>query len=418
MRVRWLKFDPFGHYLYTGINNPVLTLASDSSDEEENLIGRRATLQRARPYRLGSQAVAEHSRSQMARDERQVVRVVNATSTAEYVSPPNPSQRTNSVTSSSQDTQPRESTATENLQLHISLINDIFNRRIHSSTTNDPSSSEEEEGDVINSVGERRTPHIRFLGPLSERILNHSRSRHTIQLNGLDRMPPSFSMTMWPEHNVQISTTIRETTYRIDRWDLRNYVLPDIEKMAKKKPVFNRCKLHFDASLSMSDDGRRLALLVPGNRVSSDEQSINIISLRDQDLGCVLVHQSVSPNVVSLSLSPLSNYIVVGLSSKRMQWLPPPKQLIAQIYKIEKNSLEHVCDISHPSHSHPRFLVSVNAVSWLPAPGDGIVYGTNRGHLHICRPGLDERHPLEGSSTSVCGAQLVRVRLSKGTQTD
>lgn len=41
----------------------------------------------------------------------------------------------------------------------------------------------------------------------------------------------------------------------------------------------------------------------------------------------------------------------------------------------------HPCDLDIRTH------VSVNSARWLPGVGEGIVYGTNRGDLHICRPG-------------------------------
>ena len=48
---------------------------------------------------------------------------------------------------------------------------------------------------------------------------------------------------------------------------------------------------------------------------------------------------------------------------------------------------QHVCDLMHPCDMDIRTPVSVNSARWLPYVGEGIVYGTNRGDLHICRPG-------------------------------
>ena len=32
--------------------------------------------------------------------------------------------------------------------------------------------------------------------------------------------------------------------------------------------------------------------------------------------------------------------------------------------------------------------MSMNSARWLLSPGEGLVYGTNRGDLHVRRPGL------------------------------
>ena len=41
------------------------------------------------------------------------------------------------------------------------------------------------------------------------------------------------------------------------------------------------------------------------------------------------------PNAISVSLSPLNNYVLVGLAVKRLQWVFSPTQMVAQIYKLE-----------------------------------------------------------------------------------
>ena len=67
-------------------------------------------------------------------------------------------------------------------------------------------------------------------------------------------------------------------------------------------------------------------------------------------------------------------------------------QLIGMIYKLHKEgageeSLLHVCDVDHTcSETERRHHVSVNTVKWIPQPGRGLVYGTNRGDLRICSP--------------------------------
>ena len=35
-----------------------------------------------------------------------------------------------------------------------------------------------------------------------------------------------------------------------------------------------------------------------------------------------------------MSISPLNNYVLVGLAAKRLQWVFAPKQMVAQIFKL------------------------------------------------------------------------------------
>lgn len=48
---------------------------------------------------------------------------------------------------------------------------------------------------------------------------------------------------------------------------------------------------------------------------------------------------------------------------------------------------QHITDVMHPCDMDIRTHVSVNSARWMPGSGEGIVYGTNRGDLHVCRPG-------------------------------
>ena len=42
------------------------------------------------------------------------------------------------------------------------------------------------------------------------------------------------------------------------------------------------------------------------------------------------------PNAISVSISPLNNYVMVGLAARRLQWVFAPKQMVAQIYKLKE----------------------------------------------------------------------------------
>ena len=61
---------------------------------------------------------------------------------------------------------------------------------------------------------------------------------------------------------------------------------------------------------------------------------------------------------------------------------------------IVSGNPQHVSDVVHPSGPRGGGVagerpahVSANSGRFLPSPGHGLVYGTNRGHLIFCRPG-------------------------------
>ena len=49
--------------------------------------------------------------------------------------------------------------------------------------------------------------------------------------------------------------------------------------------------------------------------------------------------------------------------------------------------MQHVYDVMHSCSLDFRAPVSMNSARWLLSPGEGLVYGTNRGDLHVRRPG-------------------------------
>ena len=63
--------------------------------------------------------------------------------------------------------------------------------------------------------------------------------------------------------------------------------------------------------------------------------------------------------------------------------------------------LQHICDLMHPCDLDLRVHVSVNSARWLPSVGEGVVYCTNRGDLHICKPGSVHRVPKARAYFSV-----------------
>lgn len=47
---------------------------------------------------------------------------------------------------------------------------------------------------------------------------------------------------------------------------------------------------------------------------------------------------------------------------------------------------QRVFDVVYPMAPDQRRHISINSARWLPEPGLGLAYGTNKGDLVICRP--------------------------------
>lgn len=49
-------------------------------------------------------------------------------------------------------------------------------------------------------------------------------------------------------------------------------------------------------------------------------------------------------------------------------------------------AFQMVFNVVYPMAPDQRRHVSINSARWLPDPGMGLAYGTNKGDLVICRP--------------------------------
>lgn len=110
-----------------------------------------------------------------------------------------------------------------------------------------------------------------------------------------------------------------------------------------------------------------------------------------ESLGQCLYTTSFEQNAVSVSLSPACRHLLVGLASRRIV-LPNDRLTVAQIFKLEggepgkmvggRGRLCHMRDIEQ---SREHSYSSLNCIRWAPAPGQGLVYGTNVGQLRVLR---------------------------------
>lgn len=191
---------------------------------------------------------------------------------------------------------------------------------------------------------------------------------------------------------IAVATNIINLTHRIQRWDFRKLELPDLTDISDNV-IVSHCKLHNDASCDISQDGRLLATFVPTNRGFPDDTVLAIYSLQEDTLGQCLYTKGFGPNAISVSISPKNHFVLVGLAAKRISWVFTTNQMVAQVYELSQEfageqSMKHVNDITHYVDADLRTHVSVNSAKWLPQVGGGLVYGTNRGNLHLCWPGF------------------------------
>lgn len=90
------------------------------------------------------------------------------------------------------------------------------------------------------------------------------------------------------------------------------------------------CKIHNDASVDISSNGSLLAALVPVHRLTTqnyDGTMLGIYSLEKATLGQCLYTWSFGMEAITVSFSPISRYIMIGLASCRLPLTPPDHQV-------------------------------------------------------------------------------------------
>ncbi|KAG7523058.1 activating molecule in BECN1-regulated autophagy protein 1 [Solea senegalensis] len=188
-----------------------------------------------------------------------------------------------------------------------------------------------------------------------------------------------------------VASNIANTTYRLQWWDFTKFDLPEISNASINVLVPN-CKIYNDASCDISADGQLLAVFIPSSqRGFPDEGILAIYSLAPHNLGEMLYTKRFGPNAISVSLSPMGCYVMVGLASRRILLHPNTDHMVAQVFRLQQphggeTSIRMVFNVVYPMAPDQRRHVSINSARWLPDPGMGLAYGTNKGDLVICRP--------------------------------
>uniref|UniRef100_A0A672SPH9 Activating molecule in BECN1-regulated autophagy protein 1-like n=1 Tax=Sinocyclocheilus grahami TaxID=75366 RepID=A0A672SPH9_SINGR len=216
-----------------------------------------------------------------------------------------------------------------------------------------------------------------------------------------------------------VASNIANTTYRLQWWDFTKYDLPEISNASVNVLVPN-CKIYNDASCDISADGQLLAVFIPSSqRGFPDEGILAVYSLAPHNLGEMLYSKRFGPNAISVSLSPMGRYVMVGLASRRILLHQITDHMVAQVFRLQQphggeTSMRRVFDVVYPMAQDQRRHISINSARWLPEPGLGLAYGTNKGDLVICRP---VNPSVINAISMFCNNKVVKV-LRKNSRTD
>ncbi|KAI9553265.1 hypothetical protein GHT06_021161 [Daphnia sinensis] len=252
-------------------------------------------------------------------------------------------------------------------------------------------------------------------------------------IGGADQGPGQQRWNLRRNAESQVSLSAH-LTYRIQAWDFcaKDRLIPDIRD-PYANIVVPESKIHNDASVDVSADGRFLVTLVPCTSLTG--ALISLHSLEPSRLGLCLAQVNVDQFVVSVSISPTCRHLLLGLASSRALSVTSRDHALptlwAQVYQIPikvfqaqrtttaaaatasstsgavhsvvgdltvdhqtsrqllekkpsipppQGSLLHVRDLSQTADVG---LTSLNCIRWIPTAGQGFVLGTNKGHLKV-----------------------------------
>ncbi|XP_059352395.1 uncharacterized protein LOC130699159 isoform X2 [Daphnia carinata] len=257
-------------------------------------------------------------------------------------------------------------------------------------------------------------------------------------IGGADQGPGQQRWNLRRNAESQVSLSAH-LTYRIQAWDFcaKDGFIPDIRD-PHANIVVPESKIHNDASVDVSADGRFLVTLVPCTSLTG--ALISLHSLEPSRLGLCLAQVNVDQFVVSVSISPTCRHLLLGLASSRALSVTSRDHALptlwAQVYQIPikvfqtqrngssaitttaaaasstsgavhsvvgdltvehhqssrqllekkpsipppQGSLLHVRDLSQTADVG---LTSLNCIRWIPTAGQGFVLGTNKGHLKV-----------------------------------
>ncbi|CAG9099199.1 unnamed protein product [Plutella xylostella] len=183
-----------------------------------------------------------------------------------------------------------------------------------------------------------------------------------------------------------VSEAVPAPTYRVQAWDFTTGDTPDIAD-STKNVVVQRCRIHNDASIDISKDGRLLVALLPVPRLRHTNHWLGVYSLEWGRLGQCLHTAVLEQSAVSVALSPTARHLAVGLGSRRFTTLPHARNnvfaLLYRLSPLESSSRTGLSPIKELEQNWEQGFTSLNCLRWAPQPGQGLVYANNTGQLII-----------------------------------
>ncbi len=233
---------------------------------------------------------------------------------------------------------------------------------------------------------------------LAERRRYMQRWRHMDMQDVPVQPPPQFQRENIFLHN---TTSNMLLTHRIQAWDISrigssDVISPDFPPDISDPTaniVVAEAKIHNDASVDIAEDGTILVTLVPANLPMTTV--VGVYSLKPATRGQCFATFSLESSAVSVSLSPTTRHLLVGLATTRPMsrlstaYSTNDRGLMAQVFRIklpwdrraERGRLIHRRDIPQAE----TLPTSLNCIRWVPVAGQGFVYATNTGLLKILR---------------------------------
>ncbi|CAH2104494.1 unnamed protein product [Euphydryas editha] len=183
-----------------------------------------------------------------------------------------------------------------------------------------------------------------------------------------------------------ISEALPASSHRVQAWDFTTGNTPDIAD-SSKNVVVQRCRIHNDASIDISKDGRLLVALLPVPRLRNTNHWLGVYSLEWARLGQCLHTAVLEQSAVSVALSPTARHLAVGLGSRRFSTAPHARtNVFALLYRLdplESSSRTGLSPIKELEQTWEHGFTSLNCLRWAPQPGQGLVYANNTGQLII-----------------------------------
>lgn len=183
-----------------------------------------------------------------------------------------------------------------------------------------------------------------------------------------------------------ISETMPASSHRVQAWDFTTGNVPELAD-GKKNVVVQRCRIHNDASIDISKDGRLLVALLPVPRMRNTNHWLGVYSLEWGRLGQCLHTAVLEQTAVSVALSPTARHLAVGLGSKRFTSTHRAhNHVFALLYKLDSldsSSRTGLSPIKELEQNWEQGFTSLNCLRWAPQPGQGLVYANNAGQLIV-----------------------------------